>query len=57
MKDFQPIQFARLPARRRALHIAELFSLGTDEPSPNVRKVDLGGQAPAEVQPRRRTAM
>jgi hypothetical protein len=57
MKDFQPIEFARLPARRRALRIAELFSPGSDEhPSPP-RRTGLAAPIAAEVQPRRRTAM
>jgi hypothetical protein len=57
VKDFQPIEFARLPARRRALRIAELFSLGSDEQPPPPRRTGLAAQAPVEVQPRRRTAM
>jgi hypothetical protein len=57
VKDFQPMQFARLRARRRALHIAELFSMETETPSPPARKAGHGWQNQAEASPRRRTAM
>ncbi|WP_294535899.1 hypothetical protein [uncultured Rhodoblastus sp.] len=57
MKHFQPMQFARLPASRRALRIAELFSLATEDRSPPASKEGDSGQNPTQVQPRRRTAM
>jgi hypothetical protein len=57
MTDFQPIQFARMPARRRSLRIAELFSLGTDEQGPPGLKINVGRPIRVEVQPRRSAAM
>ncbi|MGO9432546.1 hypothetical protein [Rhodoblastus sp.] len=63
MTDFRPIQFALMPPPRRALRIAELFSLETDQqplPAHDFQpgfKIEDTRQLREEVQPRRSTAM